>query len=690
MTAMTTTPRPITSEDLYAIELAEDPRISPDGTQVAYVLMTMDRDAYEYRRSIWLASADGGEPRRFTSGPNDTAPRWSPDGRSLAFVRAPASGTKPKSAEERDRGVGQPQIWVIPTGGGEAHQVTFMLHGAGAPVWSPDGKTLLFAAETGTPDDQEVDDAALDGKSIPRVRTITQMWHRLDGHGFMYDLRSHLFTIPAAGGEPQQLTDGDWNDGSPEWSPDGSRIVFTSDRSAERWQWPADSVWTLDVASGACERLTDEALGCGAPSWSPNGETIAFLASPRRYSSGHTDLYTVPAHAGGEARLLSGDWAANCADTCISDMRAGHGGAHLYWGPDGYHGYRLYLQASLRGSTQVYSVSPRSDLSPQPLTDGAQHVYGFSTTPDCSAMALAITSPVAPGDVYLQRLPAENASNTQQKLTNLNAKLLSEVALATPEEFSFRGADDWELQGWVMRPPQAQPGELVPTILEIHGGPAAMYGASFFHEFQLLAAQGYAVVYCNPRGSTGYGRDFANAVHFDWGGKDYEDIMAGLDAAIARGGLDANRLGVAGGSYGGYMTNWVVGHSDRFKAAVTMRCVANAASFFGTSDIGWWLAVDEMGATPWENLAQLMQHSPITYVADIHTPLLILHSDNDLRCPISEGEQLFISLKYLGRETKLVRFEGQSHDLSRNGHPRSRVIRLNEITGWFARYLPTH
>jgi acylaminoacyl-peptidase len=297
-----------------------------------------------------------------------------------------------------------------------------------------------------------------------------------------------------------------------------------------------------------------------------------------------------------------------------------------------------------------------------------------------------------PGDVYshaLGRTGSENGAATPRRLTELNAALFAEVELAKQEEFAFRGADGWDLQGWVIRPARTTPEERLPTILEIHGGPSAMYGYSFFMEFQMLAARGYAVVFSNPRGSTGYGRVFSSAVTYDWGGKDYEDIMAGLDAAIARGGIDPQRLGVAGGSYGGFMTNWAVGHTDRFTAAVTMRCLANAASFFGTSDAGWWLAVDEMGATPWEDLDKLMRHSPITYVANIHTPLLILHSDNDLRCPISEGEQMFAALKYLGRETKLVKFEGQSHDLSRNGHPRSRVIRLHEILNWFQRYIPT-
>jgi len=239
-------------------------------------------------------------------------------------------------------------------------------------------------------------------------------------------------------------------------------------------------------------------------------------------------------------------------------------------------------------------------------------------------------------------------------------------------------------------PPQAREGEKPPAILEIHGGPAAMYGWSFFYEFQLLAAHGYAVLFTNPRGSTGYGRAFSAAVNNDWGGKDFQDIMAGLDTAILKGWVDPDRLGIGGGSYGGYMTNWAVGHTDRFKAAVTMRCVSNMATMFGYSDVGWFLTVDEMGgAVPWKNLDWLMERSPITYVDQIKTPLLILHSDNDLRCPIEEAEQLFTALKFLGREVKMVRFEGQTHDLSRDGHPRSRMIRLRHVVGWFLRHIPT-
>jgi dipeptidyl aminopeptidase/acylaminoacyl peptidase len=682
-------PRPITPDDLFAFKLPEDPQLSPDGTQVAYVVMQMDKETYEYRRAIWIAAVGGGAPRAFTSGHQDSQPRWSPDGKSLAFVRAPSGDTKPTSEEDLSHGVGKPQIFVIPVDGGEARQLTFMRHGAASPTWSPDSRTLLFVAATGEPDDSEADTAALQGKNLPRVRTITEMFYRLDGAGFIYDLRSHLFTISAAGGDPRQLTDGDWHDGAASWSPDGRRIAFTSDRSDQRWQWPAASIWVIAEGGGAPARLTDEALGCAAPTWSPDGSTIAFLASPRRQGSGHQDLYTVPAEPGGETRLRSGDFVPNCQDTCISDMRASHGDPHMFWSREN----EIFFLASLRGTTHVYAARLTNDLPPRSITHGQSHVYGFSLDAAEATLAITVSDPVSPGEVYIlpTRVAGESGdsdeTDTKNQLTNINGDLLAEIELASPREFTFQGADGWELQGWVMRPAQSDPEQSLPAILEIHGGPSAMYGQTFFHEFQLLAAHGYAVVYSNPRGSTGYGRDFAAAVRLDWGGKDYEDIMAGLDAAIAAGGIDTERLGVAGGSYGGYMTNWIIGHTNRFKAAVTMRCVSNIASFFGTSDTGWWLAVDEIGATPWEDLDELMRHSPITYIANMQTPLLILHSDNDLRCPISQGEQLFIALKYLGRETRFVRFEGQSHDLSRSGHPRSRVIRLNEITSWFDQHL---
>jgi len=689
-------PRPLTPDDLYAFKLVEEARISPDGATIAYVQQEMDRAKYEYHRSIWLIPTEGGEPQRFTAGHNDTHPRWSPDGRSIAFLRAPAGQEKPKNKAERDQGKGKPQLWVIPVAGGEAEQLTRLRHGASEPVWSPDNKTLAFHARTGTPDDEEADDLTLEGLNVPKVRTLDKLVYKLDGVGYTYELRTHVFTVCVEcalkgqpGGEPKQVTEGDWDDTMPAWSPDGRRLAFLSDRSDDRWRWPAPSLWTLDLTSGALKRLTDEALNVHSPSWSPDGQTIAFLAGPRRHGVGHTDLYVVGAEAatpGGE-RLLTQDFTPTCADTCIDDMRSSHGEAHLTWSPDSSD---IFFLASMRGTTHVYVARPRNNRLPRRLTDGKNRVYSYSFDAAGRTLALASSDPATPGDLYTQPYNVGDASvrpTSPRRLTNLNAQLFDEVTLATPEEFEFHGADDWDLQGWILRPAGARPGEKLPAILEIHGGPASMYGYAFFLEFQLLAAKGYTVVYSNPRGSTGYGRVFSGAVIGDWGDKDYQDILAGLDAAIAKGGIDPNRLGVAGGSYGGYMTNWVVGHTDRFKAAVTMRSVVSTEAFFGTSDIGWWFE-DELGVVPWRDPERARRFAPITFVENIHTPLLILHSDQDLRCPVAEGEQLFTALKFLRRETKFVRFEGQSHDLSRGGHPRSRVIRLGEILGWFAKYNP--
>ena len=672
--------RRLEPEDLYAIKLVDDPQLTPDGERIAYVVVEIDRKTYEYHRTIWVSNTAQGQPRRYTAGDNDTTPRWSPDGRSLAFVRAPAGEVKPKNEEERDRGVGKPQLWSLPAGGGEARQLTWARWGAGDPVWSPDGASILYTAEVGEPDDPEAEDAGLHEKRVPAVRRIDRLWNRLDGVGWIYERRSHLFRIPGEGGQPEQLTDGDWDDGSPAFSPDGRRIAFTSDRTAERWSWPANDIWVLDLPSKGLTRLTDETVFAGPPAWSPDGRQLAFVASRRRHEDGYTDLMVADAGTPAAVRKLTEDFLPTFSDTAIDDQRAGHGGPHLYWSTDGKE---IYSQASGRGSTLVYAV-PATGGTPRLLIGGQRRIYALSMDRDRRRIAVAGSDPSTPGDLFLH----DTAGGRDARLTELNAALLREVELAAPEEFTFKGADGWDIQGWIIRPTVRSSGP-PPAVLEIHGGPTAMYSWSFFFEFQLLASHGYAVVFTNPRGSTGYGRAFSDAVNGDWGGKDFQDVMAGVDAAVARGWVDADRLGVAGGSYGGFMTNWTIGHTDRFKAAVTMRCVSNMASIFGTGDLDWILTIDSMNAVPWKNLDRLMERSPITYVERMVTPLLILHSDRDLRCPISEGEQLFTALKLLGREVRMVRFEGQSHDLSRSGHPRSRVIRLRHIVSWFISHIRT-
>jgi dipeptidyl aminopeptidase/acylaminoacyl peptidase len=673
--------RRLEPQDLYAIKLVDDPQITPDGGRIAYVVIEIDRTTYEYHRSIWVAATQPGQPRRYTAGDNDTNPRWSPDSRSLAFIRAPAGEVKPKNVEERDRGVGKPQLWLLPADGGEARQLTWARWGVSDPVWSPDGTFIVYSAEVGEPDDPEAEDAGLHEKRVPAVRRIDRLWNRLDGEGWIYERRRHLFRIPGEGGHPEQLTDGDWDDGSPAFSPDGRRIAFTSDRTAERWSWPANDIWVLDLPSKALTRLTDETVFAGPPAWSPDGRRVAFVASRRRKEDGYNDLMVANADAPGVVRKLTEDFLPTFSDTAIDDQRVGHGGPHLCWSTDGKE---IYSQAAGRGSTLVYAV-PAAGGTPRLVIGGQRRIYAVSMDQARRRVALASSDPSTPGDLFLH----DTANGGRDaRLTELNAPLFGEVELAVPEEFTFKGADGWDIHGWIVRPANGSD-ERPPAILEVHGGPMAMYSWSFFFEFQLLASHGYAVVLTNPRGSTGYGRAFSAAVNGDWGGKDFQDVMAGVDAAVANGWVDPDRLGVAGGSYGGYMTNWAIGHTDRFKAAVTMRCVSNLASIFGTGDLDWILTIDTMDAVPWKDLDRLMERSPISFVERMTTPLLILHGDRDLRCPISEGEQLFTALKLLGREVRMVRFEGQSHDLSRSGHPRSRVIRLRHIVAWFISHIRT-
>ncbi len=659
--------RTITIEDLYQFKILSKPRMSPDGQRVAFVVTTIDERNHAYRSAIWVIPARGGDARRFTSAStNAHSPAWSPDGRWLAFVSDREGEPLRKDAtREQKASMGKPQIWLMPADGGEAHQLTWMPHGVSHPQWSPDSQRILFGATVGP-----LDEESEDGKPLPKVRVIDRLFYRLDGVGFIHDRRQHLFLIDAAGGEITQLTGGDWDDRDAVWSPDSSRIAFVSSRGEDRWRLPCFDIYTLAIDNGqpsALRRLTDGALSCASPSWSPDGQTIAFLGALRLRSVSHNEVYTIDAGAQhGTARSLSHEFEGSCGDWTNSDTTDEQLIPAPAWSRDGK---TLYVLAGKQ---------------PPTLTPGGVDTLDFSLDQSRNTLLILIEDPTRVAEIFACSLSTPGAL---RRLTSFNDDLFNELHLTAPEHITYSGADGWPMEGWILKPPGFDPTRKYPLIVEIHGGPNTQYGYGFIHEMHMLAANGYVVLYTNPRGSIGYGHDFALSVRGAWAEKDPDDIMAGVDAVIQRGYIDEQRLGVIGGSYGGFMTNWLISHSTRFKAAVTDRSVTDRSSFFGSSDIGWKFAVDDLESAPYEEPERHRHMSPITYVRDIHTPLLIIHSESDARCNIEQAEQLFAALKYMGREVLFVRFEGQSHGLSRGGHPHSRLERLRHICSWFEKHL---
>ena len=668
--------RSITIEDLYLIKFLSRPRISPDGQSIAYVVTTIDECKHKYCSAIWVVSTAGGEARRFTT--NASNPSWSPDGRWLAFV----SDREGELTEQKKIGKGKPQIWHIPADGGEARQLTFMEHGASSPIWSPDSKQLLFSAYVGPSDEETPDD-----KALPKVRVIDRLCYRRDGRGFTHDRRSHLFLMAVAGGEPQQLTDGDYDNGSAVWSPDGMQIAFVSNRNEDRWRLSGDDVHVLLLKNGqpdVLRRLTDTTLSCFSPSWSPDGQTIAFIASPKIRAAEHFYLYTVTVNTQQPVvKCLSQEFEGSCMDLTNSDVGDEQLAPPPGWSADGK---ALYVLACQRGSARLYSI-PLDGAGKQPamLTPGDLHVRDFSLNQAKNMFSLLVADPLHPQEIFVHTI--EESSAEMRRITHANDDLIGELALSMPELMTYAGADGWSIDGWLMKPRDFDPTKKYPLIVEIHGGPHTQYGYAFFHEMQLLVAQGYIVFYANPRGSVGYGYDFANAVRKAWGEKPLADILLGVDEVLKQGYIDEQRLGVIGGSYGGFMVNWLIGHSDRFKVAITDRSVSNMLSMFGCSDIGWDFIEDHMEALPWEDLDTYLHLSPITYVQNMRTPLLLLHGEQDQRCSLEQAQQLFAAMKYMERDVQLVIFEGQSHGLSRGGHPKLRLERLRHITSWFAKYL---
>ncbi|MCQ6265893.1 S9 family peptidase [Fictibacillus sp. WQ 8-8] len=668
--------RPLNPEDLFELKIVSDPQISPDGKSIVYVETKMDRDTNKYSSRIWIVSTSGETaPQQFTSGPGlDFAPRWSPDGKWLAFVSTRR---------------GHSQLWIMSSTGGEAEALTSIRYVGSIPVWSPDSRTIGCVVHVG-PEGPEDD---IGRKRTPRQRfsedvlVIDRLEYKLDTTGYLVGKHWHLFTIPVVGpdrGKFQQLTFGDYNYSSPAWSPDGQYIAVAGNRTPDRLALAlVNDIWVIAATGGEPHRLTRSQGPANHPTWSPDGQVIAYVGHDRRYGGYTNPGIWMVAASGGEPWELTNGFPYPIGDKSIGDIR-GHKepSISLTWAPDGQN---IYTCVSKAGAVHLWRFSIPDNQAIQ-MTTGNSVIYNVSFTLDTRQVAMAITTATLPNDIWVADISKGTITN-KRRLTRVNRDWLSQLAISEPIHFSSRSANGPEVEGWILYPPGGIPARsLIPTILEIHGGPMIMYGYVFFLEFQLLASQGFAVIYTNPRGSMGYGQEFVAAIRGDWGNHDYMDLMAAMDYVLSKGTLDPNRLGVAGGSYGGYMTNWIVTQTHRFKAAVSMRGISNLYSLFGTSDCGF-LKADDYGGPPWVFPEKYMKRSPIKYVANVRTPLLIIQSTLDFRVPIEQGEQFYTALKFQGRNVRMIRFLNDTHELSRSGNPWHRVIRLEHILSWFQKHL---
>ncbi|MCL4298936.1 MAG: S9 family peptidase [Anaerolineae bacterium] len=674
--------RTITAEDLYQFQLISGCEISPDGRHVVFSLQRVDPKTHKESSNLWVVPTGGGPARQFTYGSQlDRRPKWSPDGREIAFVS--------NRGEAR-----QPQIYLIPFHGGEARPLTQLKGEIGRFEWSPDGKGLVcnFRKKDLEAIEREEDEQKKQLGVV--VRHITRIVFKEDGYGFLPQERWHIWTIDAASGEARQLTAGDhYDEFEPCWSPDGQAILFRSNRTGDPdLNWDITDLYIIPATIDPTELENLSGLPAGArriptppgpkesPTFSPDGRWVAYYQLGGRSDRWrHTNLWVVPADGQGQVQNLTAPFDVLASHVTLNDM------GRLTtmpptWSSDSQ---TIYFQSSRHGNTILKSIGlDGSNLRDVIATPGAVEEFKFD---QAQAQLVYLHGTMTdPGQIWLRDI----ATGQTRSLTTVNQALLESLDLGEVEEVWFKGAADNALQGWLLKPPGFDPAQKYPSILQIHGGPLVQFGNFFMHEFYFLAAQGYVVYFCNPRGGWGYGEDHARAIYNDWGGADYADLMAWTDFVQQQPYIDSSRLGVTGGSYGGFMTTWIIGHTDRFKAAVTQRSVSNMISMDGSSDLAYrFHALFGAEKHAWQDFDNYWRQSPLKYIAKAKTPTLVIHNDEDLRCEIEQGEQIFVALKKLGVETEMVRFPGEPHGMSRDGRTDRRIARLKHILRWFDRYL---
>ncbi|WP_342543099.1 S9 family peptidase [Paenisporosarcina sp. FSL H8-0542] len=655
--------RKLTIEDLNQLVSVTQPTLAPNQKEAVFVHTKIDDKENTYQANLWHVELDSKKLTQWTHGKEKiSSPTYSIDGTQLAFL---------STRDDKN------QLYVLSTKGGEARKVTSFEAGVSSFVWSPCGKKIWFSASlkegkkfTDEPDKEE--------KKKPEPYVVDKMKYKMDGTGLLpQDSYKHIGVINLENGEVTQFTEGNHFYTLQSVSHDGSKLVFSVNRSENQDFEFRQSLYLVDVESKEETVVIEEDGYFGGAAFSFDDSKLAFVGSDASFKNAtHTELYVYDIESGSRQNLTEGI-DAPVGDYVVADTQQGANAPNVVWTKDDH----LYFQVSTMGDVRLYAASLEGEM--YPATGDDEYIYGYGVAKSGEFALVTVSNPTSIGELYVQTI----ATGERQALTTFNETFENEVELVSPEAIVYEGAEGWNVHGWLMKPADYVQGEKYPLIVEIHGGPHAMYANTFFHELQLLAAQGYGVLYVNPRGSHGYSQLFVDAVRGDYGGGDYEDIMKGLDSVLAENDwIDENRLGVTGGSYGGFMTNWIVGHTNRFKAAVTQRSISNWVSFFGVSDIGYYFNEWQIGADM-TDVEKLWNHSPLKYAKNIETPLLILHSEKDFRCPIEQAEQLYITLKQMKKEAGFVRFPDADHNLSRTGYPNLRYARLEQITGWFDKYL---